>query len=321
MENEAVPKVPGARAWLTGLLAGVAYGLGVRLFFGLDSEDSGFWVMTFSFVFLVPFGIGILSVRPFARPTWVRRLVWPWAPATLSVAIAWMTGAEGAICVVIGLPVILVMASLGGLIGGFGLSRSTTGATAVLLLPLAGIPIEGLLLPPTARDRDVRSVIDVRATPERVWQEIESVRTIERHERRPALYTAIGFPPPLSATLTGEGVGAVRHARFGGGVLFIETITEWETNHVLAFAIDAQTDSIPPATLDPHVTIGGPFFDVLSGRYEIEPSAGGVRLVLTSRHRLATRYNFYSGIWTDAIMSSIQRNILRVVKARAETTT
>ena len=73
------------------------------------------------------------------------------------------------------------------------------------------------------------------------------------------------------------------------------------------------------ATLDPHVTIGGPFFDVLTGTYTIEPLPGGkVRLHLASRHRISTRFNVYSGLWADAIMRSIQDNILEVIRRRCE---
>lgn len=152
-----------------------------------------------------------------------------------------------------------------------------------------------------------------------VWRNIVQVPEIRPEEHRPALFTAIGFPRPLSAAMDREGVGGLRHARFEGGVLFLETVTEWEEERRLAFTIAAQTETIPPTTLDPHVTIGGPFFDVLTGIYTIEPLPGGkVRLHLTSRHRVSTRFNVYSGLWADAITRSIQDNILEVIRRRCE---
>jgi hypothetical protein len=69
---------------------------------------------------------------------------------------------------------------------------------------------------------------------------------------------------------------------------------------------------------DQHVTIGGEYFDVLIGTYELEPVPEGVRLVLKSAHRLSTRFNFYSGLWSDAVMQSIQQNILEVLAKRCE---
>ncbi|MBM4255466.1 MAG: hypothetical protein FJ147_06155 [Deltaproteobacteria bacterium] len=129
----------------------------------------------------------------------------------------------------------------------------------------------------------------------------------------------IGFPRPVEATLSHPGVGGIRHATFAGGVLFIETITHWEPEKELVFSIKADTASIPPTTLDPHVTIGGEYFDVLEGRYWIEPiKEQRVILHLESTHRVSTRFNFYSSWWTDFIMRDIQNNILKIIRTRCE---
>jgi hypothetical protein len=129
----------------------------------------------------------------------------------------------------------------------------------------------------------------------------------------------MGFPRPLSAEIDREEVGGVRRARFAGGVLFLETVTGLAVDSLLSFTIHAQTDSIPSGTLDEHVTIGGPYFDVLQGAYRIEPlGADSVRLHLESRLRVSTHFNWYAALWADGVMGSIQRNILVVEKVRAE---
>jgi len=108
-------------------------------------------------------------------------------------------------------------------------------------------------------------------------------------------------------------------AKFEGGVLFVETITDWQAERLLRFSIRPETDSIPATTLDRHVVVGGPYFNVLTGTYRIEPQDGGaVVLHLASELRVSTPFNFYSGPWADAIMRSIQANILEVVRRRAE---
>ena len=122
---------------------------------------------------------------------------------------------------------------------------------------------------------------------------------------------------PIEATLSREGVGGVRHASFAGGVVFVETVTVWEPGERLEFTIAADANAIPMRTLDEHVTVGGEFFDVLEGRYRIEPAAAGVRLHLESRHRVSTRFNVYARLWTDFVMGDIQRSILEVVRDRA----
>ena len=65
--------------------------------------------------------------------------------------------------------------------------------------------------------------------------------------------------------------------------------------------------------------VGGPYFDAEYGEFQIEPQAsGGVRLLLHSRHRVATHFNFYAHLWTDAIMADLQRGICAIIKSRSE---
>lgn len=41
-------------------------------------------------------------------------------------------------------------------------------------------------------------------------------------------------------------------------------------------------------------------------------------LHLESRQRLSTDFNAYAGLWTDAVMRTLQNSILQVIKARSE---
>ena len=96
----------------------------------------------------------------------------------------------------------------------------------------------------------------------------------------------------------------------------METVHEWQDRKSLGFSIVRDQASEPPAPLG---AIGGPLFDMLEGRYEIEPiSEQRVILHLSSTHRLTTRFNWYAGLWTEPIMSELQRVILEVVKARSQ---
>ncbi|HEX6770882.1 MAG TPA: hypothetical protein VF126_02565 [Acidobacteriaceae bacterium] len=72
-------------------------------------------------------------------------------------------------------------------------------------------------------------------------------------------------------------------------------------------------------TLDEHVKVGGRYFDVLEGEYQLEPLADGETVLhLSSRERVSTHFNAYPGFWTDPVMRSIQSSILQVIKQRAE---
>ncbi len=274
--------------------------------------------MSLAFLVVVPGVIGAITVAAVERPSLSYRILAPWLPIMLLVAAAALIGWEGSICIYMGLPLLLVMASLGGLVGGRAARRAGV-RPALLIAPLLLSPIEQQL-PAPIRLRETVTEIEIAAPPAVVWPLVASVDSIRPAERRPALFTRLGFPRPISATLSHEGVGGVRIARFERGLEFTETVTEWVPQRRLGFTIDASTDTARGPALDEHVTIGGPYFDVLTGTYELHPLGGGraTRLVLRSEHRTSTRFNFYAGWWVDRVMTSIQDNIMVVHKDRAE---
>jgi hypothetical protein len=306
------------RPLVIGLLAGTVYGIIARGLANDFSVDGLFVAMTWSFLFVVPFVMGYLTVRPHPAPSWVFQCLAPWVPTVIAVLVAALVGWEGSICIIMAFPVLLIGSTLGGLAGGRKSLRRPAGAAAAALLPVLLIPLE-MRAP---RDQSVRVVttsIAIDAAAAKVWNEIASVRTIQPEEQRSAFFTWLGFPRPLSATLSRPGVGGIRMARFERGLLFLEAVTVWEPERRLRFTIAAQTDSIPATTLDRHVTIGGEYFDVLTGEYTIESAAeGSVLLRLKSELRVSTTFNFYASPWADIIMRSIQQNILEIIKTRAE---
>lgn len=307
-----------ATPFLLGVGSAVAYGVTARWVAAHDAFGGGFFAMTIGFLFIVPFVLGYLTVRPVANASETYRLFAPWISCLLTIAVALLIGWEGSICVVLGTPLILIMASIGGLLGGSQAAHRVAVLPVLLVLPYVLAPLEARRALPR---RIVESVaeIEIDAPPSRVWPLIASVDSIRPEETRPALFTCMGFPHPISATLSAPGVGGIRRARFEHGLTFTETVTAWQPDSLLSFTIRPNTDSIPPTTLDPHVTIGGRFFDVLTGTYELHAIGDSrTRLVLRSRHRVSTPFNAYAGWWANRIMASVQENILAVHRLRAE---
>jgi hypothetical protein len=310
----------------SGIALGAAYGLFLRWGSQLFPNSQVFVVMSVGFIFATPFAVGFTSVYVIERrqpqPVWMWLLV-ATAAVLLVIGGTLLTLWEGAICALMFAPIGLVMSMTGALAAGFWLrsrrwKASRIPMACVMILPLLITPWEDHVL--AGRDlRTVENTIEINAPSSAVWQNIERVPHISSRELQPSWSHKIGFPNPVEATLSKEGIGGVRHATFEGGVLFIETIDEWEPQHRLGFSIQAQTQLIPATTLDDHVTVGGKFFDVLRGEYVLEPlTNGATRLHLISRQRVSTDFNWYAHLWTDAVMSDLQKRILFVVKNRSE---
>lgn len=68
-------------------------------------------------------------------------------------------------------------------------------------------------------------------------------------------------------------------ATFEREVLFFEVATHWEPQRKLSFTIKADPDFIPQTAFDEHIIVGGRFYDVLDGSYEIEPHSDGTSIL------------------------------------------
>lgn len=282
-------------------------------------------VVGFSFLVGVPAAIGFLSVsigRWCGSDRWVRDgMVIPWIVIAVGCVASVVTGMEAILCVLIAAPVFSLATIFGAAVAHQLLPRNGSGlfqVTVAAFFPfLLALPESFWHWPDEVRTRE--DVIEISAPAEVVWKEIASVRPIAREELPDSWIYTVNFPRPIAATLDREGVGGIRTATFERGVSFFEAVTEWEPPRALAFTIKADPEFIPHTAFDQHIVVGGRFFDVLDGRYEIEPlPSGRCRLHLSSRHRLSTRFNGYAGWWSGLIMGEIQGTILEVIRHRSE---
>jgi hypothetical protein len=313
-----------------GVFYGIAYGIVSRAIFSLEDfrEDhpnpvfATYGLMTFSFMFIVPFVVGlIVAYNSEAGRNSTSKIMTTAVFAVIGLVVfAVSTGSEGTICAFMALPVFIVMALIGGFIGDriFKRNKNRLYVSALALLPFIIAPIEYRM---GLRERIFveHTQVDINCGATDVWDNITRVKKIAEAENHYSLFQFMGFPRPVEAELDTVAVGGIRKALFTRGLFFTETVTSVKAYKTLAFTIRADPTSIPPTALDEHVTVGGKYFDVLEGKYEIEETGKGkIILHLTSQFRLSTPFNFYSGLWSKILMKDIQKNILQIIKERSE---
>lgn len=300
------------------------YSIVLRIAFGVKDWNELFSVMSITFLFLLPTIVGALTVYLSDKSkveNKLYRIFTPWVPIILFLIITLVLEIEGWACWLMILPVFLFAASIGGLIGGYLKLKKRNdrlNISLLILLPFLISPVEQLIekIPGTYK---AYTYIDINSSADKIWENVTRVKTIEKEDDTGYLTEFLGFPRPLKAELNYKGVGAYREAVFTNGLIFRETVTEYVENKKMVFSIKANTYEIPSTTLDEHILIGGKYFDVLDGTYELEKiEEGKFRLHLYSKFKMNTTFNFYAGWWGKIIMKDIQNNILKVEKKRAE---
>ncbi len=306
-----------------GAIYGIIYGFTAWVIFTSDFGSYSPGLMTFSFVFLVPFAMGLL-VAFITRQNLSRKradaILWSFTAIAGFLLIPVLAGLESMVCAALAFPVFTIMALSGGYSGMLIFNHSGRRYLLLLLLSvpfLAGWAEDYKGRP--ARIFTQKTTLKIKATDEVVWKQLTRVTAISESENRPSVFQFMGLPRPLQAELNDVVVGGVRIALFDQGLFFKETVTAVIPKRRLVFDIEANPAGIPLAALDQHLMVGGLYFDVLEGAYEIEKiSRNEVLLHLTSRFRLTTGFNLYSGFWGKRIMHDIQQNILQVIKRRSE---
>ncbi|WP_181259250.1 SRPBCC family protein [Pseudoduganella armeniaca] len=304
------------------LLVGVLYGLCLRLAFALDVGE--FSIVSKAFLLMTPFSLGALAVFVAARGerTSVRRDAAVAAKAMILFLIAlFLMLLEGVICIVLVLPVFVVAAVLGGVLAGWlhrhMLDRKGT-VSAFALLPLLLGPIEAAL-PPVQSEQLVSTTMHIAAPPEAVFDQLADVRGIRPEELGFAFVHLIGLPKPIEADMHGSGAGAVRVSRWEKNVRFEEVITHWQRPQAMHYRFHIPPGSIPRDALDEHVELGGKYFTVLDGGYDLAPAPdGGTELTLTTRFLNKSQLKLYGDLWGRMVLQDFHRSILGLMRRRAE---
>ncbi len=317
------PASSKARTW-TPLVIGAAYGILLRLGFAARVFDSELQIVSLAFLVVAPVCVGALAVFMGAdgEPLPVRRQAkLAFMAMCLFLLTMFVTLLEGLICIVLVAPVFLAAAMLGGLAAGWFINRgkSSRGTVAAFaLLPLLVGPLESTL-PATPSEQTVTTSIRIAAPPDVVFDQLANVRDIRPGELGFSFVHLIGLPKPVAADMHGSGAGAVRVSRWEKNVRFEEVITVWNRPHAMHYRFHIPPGSIPRDALDRHVEMGGEYFTVLDGGYDLAAAPDGTTL-LTLRTRFAnkSRLTVYGNLWGKMVLQDFHRSILGLMRTRAE---
>lgn len=314
-----------SRSMLIGAMGVFLYGLGAEVAF---QEMSSVLVgtLSISFLLLVPFVLGVLTVAlspPDRKESWLYAFFAPWAVCLVLGIVIYLLAMELWICVVMGLPLLFVMSSLGGVLVTWlyrrkvdrDRRRDTTTLGLLILLPFLAMPLEARLPLPT-QARTVQTQVTIQADAQTVWETFIAVPPIQPDEGPRAWFRVLGLPDPIEATLSAPQAGAMREARYSNGLRVIEPVLVWEPYERYRFRVELDLASLPSPLWR---AVESRHLDVQEVEFWLEPQPGGaVTLHLDSTYRLATPLNPYAGRWLDFLLRDFQGYILQVVKQRAE---
>jgi uncharacterized membrane protein YhaH (DUF805 family) len=229
---------------------------------------------------------------------------------------------EGAFCLVMAMPIALPLAAFGG---GFGyivqrrrwFADGAPAFLSMLLIFVPGVQWVEHVAAPEPSVYEVRTTIDIKASPERVWKQVVAFSEIPPPTEW--MFRA-GIAYPIRAGIQGAGVGAERHCVFSTGA-FVEPIQVWDEPHKLKFSVTSNPAPMEEWTPYSHVEpphLHG-FLVSNGGQFLLTPLPdGGTRLEGTTWYRHSLWPAAYWRLWSDAIIHRIHLRVLRHIQEEAE---
>lgn len=302
----------------------LSFSLGVYLI--LSSVTPVPQLISVSFMGVLPAAVSAFVAYvgdPFGTRPWKFYLSVPlWILAAV-VVVGFFVLREGVICIVMLAPFWAASGIAGTwltyLVRGRLKGNSSYGFT-LLALPLLAIQAERAAPPPAPQTYTVTRDIVVEAPPEAIWPLLRGIPDVKPGEGRwNVSQDLLRIPRPLGASLSRDGVGAVRTGRWGEDIVFREAITQWRPGARIGWRFDFEGTTW--GFQDKHLLPNSGYFRVTEGGYSLTPlGPNRTRVSLDTTYWLRTPVNAYSAVWGQLLLGDIESNLLALVKQRAERT-
>ena len=271
----------------------------------------------------VPFLVGFVAVlvRGLDEPvTGTQAMGVSTGAVTLLGCLLILFAMEGAVCLIMALPIAIPLAMCGG--GVAYLMQRKHGAqspaTFLLLIGLTpfGATLERAFQPP-AELFTVTTSIDIPVAPARVWRTVLQPAKLAAPSH--ALFRA-GIAYPLASHIEGTGLAATRYCDFSTGKL-VEPVLIWKEGSQLRFTV--VSNPLPMQEWTPYAQIHPPhlegFLASRQGEFRLEPLAnGGTRLFATTWYQHHMWPASYWRAWSDYTIHRVHDMVLENIRERAE---
>jgi uncharacterized membrane protein YhaH (DUF805 family) len=311
----------------TGKSGSAAFGVAIAVTLGFGLAVLGTQV-------LLVYGWGLFLGLPFFTgfvASWflnAKTIQSRWSTIAVSVLTPFLIGLallgfarEGLVCLLMAIPLALPFSIAGGLVARSILRRRNnvaappSFAACVAMLPLMMMAEHAANPEPPMNA--VTTSITIDAPVSVVWKNVVAFPPLAPPQEW--VFRA-GVAYPTSAQIVGSGPGAVRYCRFSTGD-FVEPITVWDENRLLAFDVSAQPEAMrelsPWKITPPHIE-----HNYMRSRH------GQFRLVALSDHSTllegTTWYQNYFWPqaywreWSDGMVHRIHMRVLLHIKQDAE---
>ncbi|MCX7568171.1 polyketide cyclase/dehydrase [Sulfitobacter sp. F26169L] len=291
---------------------------------GLFAVMLALGVNTVSFGFLIGLpviaGCVILHFRPAGTfRSFGGALVWLVGISLLSVLGSLVSGLEGLICVAMAIVPIIIGTLVGGVIyltAQRWLSGRHSSLKIITLPVLALFMLD--MLPTQPRTYLISNSIVIDAPVAMVFDMLKTIPDIAANEIPTRASHLLGVPKPTHAIWQEGPDATVRHSHWGEHVHFREHITAIDSNRRIEWTFAFPDGWAAEGIEDPHITVGGRYFNVLSGGYTLDELAGKTRLTLHTRTYDNSNLGAYAKFWHRFFFEDFHEVILILIKSRAE---
>lgn len=275
-----------------------------------------FGVYGWTIFLLVPSLLGALTAWVFRPASGTKAASWGALSTVAALALFLLAGLEGLICIAMALPLAAPLGALGGWLAFRAASGklNSRGVALLLLLPPASIGVDTQVQPPIF---EVRSSVEIVATPEQVWQHVVVVSEIPGPQE---WYFRSGVAYPTRARIHGSGVGATRYCDLSTGPI-VEPVEIWDAPRVLQFRVTETPAPLVEWSPYEHVTpkhLHG-YFMSKRGRFQLTRLANNHTLLEgTSWYQHGLWPAQYWRWWSDAIVHRIHMRVLNHIRTLSE---